>query len=194
MRQDPRLDLAEAVSLQSKEKGDHTGEKGEEVGFFIHFAEQVEQEEILWRDIQKSLHSMFLEDHCSLVLQLKATVRRWVQNKWNAETGGIDLYCTTLISVPFQGQMKNNRTKTNKGHGQSHKPLEVCVRNSCPRRKLVCSPSSYKRVDKRGSIPLSTLPSAATAKEKTGLELLLTVSMCQYWIKRCRCALINSHL
>lgn len=47
MRQDPRLDLAGAVSLQSKEKGDHTGEKGEEVFFLIHFAEQVEPEEIL---------------------------------------------------------------------------------------------------------------------------------------------------
>lgn len=31
MTQDPRLGLAGAVSLQSKEKGDHTGEKGEEL-------------------------------------------------------------------------------------------------------------------------------------------------------------------
>lgn len=33
MRQDLRLDLAGAVSLQSKEKGDHTGEKSEELFF-----------------------------------------------------------------------------------------------------------------------------------------------------------------
>lgn len=51
MRQDPRPDLAGAVSLQSKEKGDQIKEKGEELFFFlIHFAEQVEQEEMLQKE------------------------------------------------------------------------------------------------------------------------------------------------
>lgn len=112
-----------AVSLQSKEEGDHSGEKGEELFFdLLRWSDGAGRDatggirrtkktplDVFWGSL---LPAPAAETQSKKVSPKQVKCRTW----------GHGLIWAALISVAFQGQMRNNRTETKDGHGQRHNP------------------------------------------------------------------------
>lgn len=191
-----RQDLIGAESLQSKE-GDRSGEKGEELFFDLFF---------WWggagRDATGGVrHTKQTPLDVSSWLLLPAPAAEIQSKKVNPKqmkrrTWGHGLIVDCWFMLLFKGRWEIMDRKQRWTWTDTQPFGKESLEITAGQEGDLCLPEAAIRGWTREGLSLShtLLRSHCKITEQSGLELLLTALTCQYWIKRCSCALINSHL